>query len=219
MWGNGFGGLDNRRGEVSMTNFNSAPDVGDPGEPVELYQLLTEHATDLLSLNDPEGRRIWASRSLERLRGRVSTLFENIHPDDLEPVQHWWKQVLAGSAERHRWQIRGAADDWRWLETSAAVLTYRDRAYVLCSARDVTSEKQAEDALQDSARKLKAAVRLAHIGYWEDDVLADRVSWSEEAAHALGAPVSERTGTWREFMQRVHPDDRQYVEERRGRLA
>jgi PAS domain S-box-containing protein len=201
-----------------MTNFNSAPDVGDPGEPGELHQLLTEHATDLLSLNDPDGRPIWASRSLERLRGRVSTLFENIHPDDLQVVRRWWKQIHAGSAERLRWRIRAAAGEWRWLETSAALLTYRDRPYVLCSARDVTVEKQAQDAMQESARKLAAAARLAYIGYWEDDVLADRVSWSEEAAHVLGAPMTERTGTWREFIQHVHPDDRLYVEERRGRL-
>jgi PAS domain S-box-containing protein len=201
-----------------MTDFNSTPDVGDPGEPEELYQLLTEHATDLLSLNDPDGRPIWASRSLERLRGRVSTLFENIHPDDLQVVRRWWKQIHAGSAERLRWRMRAAAGEWRWLETSAALLAYRDRAYVLCSARDVTVEKQAQDAQQESARKLTAAARLAHIAYWEDDVLADRVSWSEEAAHVLGVPLTERTGTWREFMQHVHLDDRQYVEERRGRL-
>jgi PAS domain S-box-containing protein len=109
-----------------MTNFESAPRIGDSGEPDELSQLLTEHATDLLSLNDRDGRPIWVSRSLERLCGRAATLFESIHPDDLETVQRWWKQIDAGSAGRVRWRIRAAAGEWRWLEVSAAPLTYRD---------------------------------------------------------------------------------------------
>lgn len=41
-----------------------------------------------------------------------------------------------------------------------------------------------------------------------DDVLADRVSWSEEAAHVLGAPVTERTGTWRELLRSTAPPAR-----------
>ena len=49
-------------GNVPTTNFASASG-GDPGEPEALYQLLTEHATDLRSLNDPDGRPILASRS------------------------------------------------------------------------------------------------------------------------------------------------------------
>jgi PAS domain-containing protein len=104
------------------------------------------------------------------------------------------------------------------VDVSAALLTYRGRAYVLCSGRDVTIETQAQDALRDSARKLQAVARLAHLGYWEDDVVADRINWSEEAAHVISAPMTDRTRAWNEFMQYVHPEDRQYVEERRGRL-
>ncbi len=198
-----------------MTNFTSAPVVNDPGE---LYQLLTEHATDLLSLNDPDGRPIWASRSLERLRGRVPTLFENIHSDDLETVQQWWQQVLAGAASGLRWRIRGPADGWRWLDTSAALLRYVDRAYVLCSARDITEQKQAEDAQHESELMLRAAAHQAHVAYFEDDFVANRVSWSEQGSRILGLPRPDaRSVTWDEWLQFVHPDDRHIFEEDRAR--
>jgi len=45
--------------------------AGAPREPDEFYQLLTEHAADLLSLNDADGRAIWASRSPERRLARL----------------------------------------------------------------------------------------------------------------------------------------------------
>jgi two-component system cell cycle sensor histidine kinase/response regulator CckA len=74
------------------------------------------------------------------------------------------------------------------------------------------------DALQQSERRLSAAARLARLGYWEDDVAADRLSWSEETCHLLGLPIAERTRPWDEFSELVHPDDRPMVQEARARV-
>jgi PAS domain S-box-containing protein len=74
------------------------------------------------------------------------------------------------------------------------------------------------DALQQSERKLTAAARLARLGYWEDDVVANRLSWSEETCHLLGLPIAERTRSWAEFSELVHPDDRGIVQEARARV-
>ena len=73
-------------------------------------------------------------------------------------------------------------------------------------------------ALQESERKLTAAARLAHLGYWEIDVVANRVGWSEESARLLGLPPTDRTRSWDEFLQLVYPDDRPRLEECRARI-
>ncbi len=70
-----------------------------------------------------------------------------------------------------------------------------------------------------SERKLRAAARLAHIGYWEHDLAANRVSWSEESRAVLGVPLTERTRSWNEFIDLVHPDDRSVLDECRTRVA
>src|SRR5687767_12637509 len=75
-----------------------------------------------------------------------------------------------------------------------------------------------KDALQQSERKLTAAARLARLGYWEDDVVADRLSWSEETCHVLGLPLGERARPWDTFRELVHPDDLRIVEEARARM-
>ncbi|MFA5907716.1 MAG: PAS domain-containing protein [Vicinamibacterales bacterium] len=195
------------------------PAVAWPQSPDEMCQLLAEHATNLLSLHHADGRQVWATRSLEQLRGPLTTVFERSDPGELEACHGWWAQVLAGSANRLRWRTRAAAGSWRWLETTAILLRNRDRTYVLCDSRDFTDEKQAQDTVQESQRKLAAAARLAQLGYWEDDVVANLVSWSEECGHALGLPLTERWRTWNEFLHFVHADDRALVEECRARTV
>jgi PAS domain S-box-containing protein len=201
---------------VDADTANIAP----PRAPDDLFKLLAEHATDLLSLHHTDGRQVWASQSTQHLRGLLTTVFENGDPQELGACQQWWAQVLAGGTERLQWRVRTAAGTWRWLETSAVPpLSCREGTYVMCSARDITEQKHAQDALEESARKLAAAASLAHLGYWEDDAAANRISWSEEACRMIGIPLTERARTWDEFMELVCADDRPGLEDSRARFA
>ena len=76
-----------------------------------------------------------------------------------------------------------------------------------------------QDALEESEHKLAAAARLARLGYWEVDIVANRVSLSEETCHILGVPVSERTRSWDEWLALVHIEDRPRLEECRARAV
>ena len=75
------------------------------------------------------------------------------------------------------------------------------------------------DARQRCERQLTAAARLARLGYWEHDLVGNRLSWSEETCDVFGLPPDERVRPWDEFMQLVHPDDRPLLEEVRGRVG
>jgi PAS domain S-box-containing protein len=79
-------------------------------------------------------------------------------------------------------------------------------------------ERDASGALEAREGKLRAAARLAQLGYWDYDVDEDRVSWSEETAQIFGLPTAERTRRWEAFMRLVHPDDRATFEECRARM-
>src|SRR5271157_5680650 len=46
--------------------------------------------------------------------------------------------------------------------------------------------RRAEEALQESERKLKQAQQIAKVGYWENDLIADRITGSEEAHRIFG---------------------------------
>jgi PAS domain S-box-containing protein len=65
-----------------------------------------------------------------------------------------------------------------------------------------TGRKRAEEALAENRVRLEEAERLARVGWWERDLITDRVTVSDEVVRMLGArPV----GRW---LNLIHPDDR-----------
>ncbi len=101
-----------------------------------------------------------------------------------------------------------------WSRTAVLILTSVFVGYVgqvLRLAR-IKAEKQAVE-LHQSREDLKRAQTVAHTGSWRLDVRNNKLIWSDEAYRIFG--VSTRTAlTYESFLSYIHPDDRQYVEEK-----
>jgi len=63
--------------------------------------------------------------------------------------------------------------------------------------------------LAESERALAEAQELAHIGSWEWDVDADRITWSPELYRIMGVDRAAVDVSYDAYMQLVHPDDRE----------
>ena len=78
--------------------------------------------------------------------------------------------------------------------------------------QDITELRQAENELRASQARLEEAQRVAHLGYWERDLVANRVVLAEESWRIFGIPPHERTADlaqWRErWLALIHPEDR-----------
>jgi PAS domain S-box-containing protein len=72
-------------------------------------------------------------------------------------------------------------------------------------------------SLRESQAKLDEAARIAHVGYWENDLLADQISWSDETYRILGLQPGAHTPTQRDFEERIHPEDRELQTEATAR--
>ena len=75
---------------------------------------------------------------------------------------------------------------------------------------DITERIEAETALRESEAKLKQAQHLADIGYWERDLIADRITWSEETGRILGLESFRGVPNEAQLYELIHPDDRQH---------
>lgn len=78
---------------------------------------------------------------------------------------------------------------------------------------DITAQKLTEDALIKSERRLIEAQRVAHVGSWEWDIIADVHHWSDETFRIYGIPPQQFAATYETFFASVHPEDRTTVEE------
>ncbi|MDB4898620.1 MAG: Histidine kinase, partial [Gemmatimonadetes bacterium] len=63
-------------------------------------------------------------------------------------------------------------------------------------------------SLRESEARLDEAARIAHVGYWENDIAANRIAWSAETYRILGVRAGEAPPTQRDFEERIHPEDR-----------
>jgi|GEM_PF-2363029 len=79
--------------------------------------------------------------------------------------------------------------------------------------REIAEREKVEQALRESREDLRRAQAVAHIGSWRLDVQRNVLCWSDEAYRIFGLPIGTPL-TYETFLAHVHPDDRQFVDER-----
>jgi PAS domain S-box-containing protein len=78
---------------------------------------------------------------------------------------------------------------------------------------ELTERKRAEDALRKSEASLREAQRIAQLGNWDWNVLANELRWSDEVYSIFGLAPPELGSTYESFLERVHPADRENVQQ------
>ena len=59
---------------------------------------------------------------------------------------------------------------------------------------------------------LAEAQKMAHIGNWDRNLVTDEIYWSDEMYRIFGLNPQEFDVTYNAFLNYVHPDDRDYVD-------
>jgi PAS domain S-box-containing protein len=65
--------------------------------------------------------------------------------------------------------------------------------------------------LNESDEMLSRSQELAHIGSWKLDLINNHLTWSDEVYRIFGCEPQEFTSTYEAFLDAVHPDDREKV--------
>jgi PAS domain S-box-containing protein len=77
---------------------------------------------------------------------------------------------------------------------------------------DITERKRSEEELRLSAERLNRAQEIAHLGSWEVELATNRLIWSDEVYRIFGLQPQEFEGSYDDFLEAIHPNDRAAVD-------
>ena len=134
-----------------------------------------------------------------------------VHPDDRVIAE---QAFISANAERRDYRVdfrlRRADGVYRWTIDAAAARFAENGEYLgyVGSVIDIDERREAELALEASEERLRLATDHAEIGFWDVDIVNDRLVWPPRVKAMFGispeVPVSMT-----DFYNGLHPDDRE----------
>ncbi|MBW4681173.1 MAG: PAS domain-containing protein [Microcoleus vaginatus WJT46-NPBG5] len=148
-----------------------------------------------------------------------SLQFQDItHPEDLDTdfvyiSQLLQKQIFSYSIEK-RYRHKDGFYVWANLTLSLVRDVSGSPQYAISILEDITERKQGEETIrqreiemQSMVSLLAEAQKVAHVGWWEFDVVTQAVNWSDELFRIVGLEPSQPPPNFSEYLRMVHPDD------------
>ena len=137
-----------------------------------------------------------------------------IHPQDRDAVEsqslHATDPLTGGTmASVHRIVLSDGTVRWLQIRKRIDFVTIDGRRVpdrAILAALDITDRKRVENGLRASEERLSMAQKIAEIGVWDVDLVADETYWTEGLYELLEIDP-ERPPAPELFFENVHPDD------------
>lgn len=184
------------------------------------YLLSALNAHDIVSIADSEGDIIEVNEKFCAVSGytREELIGSNhriVNSGTHTPAffARMWRTISHG----HIWHgvlcNRNRGGNLYWVDsTIVPFLDAAGKPYQYVSVRtDITAHKLAEERLRYSEDRLRQSQVYANIGTWDWNIQTGDLYWSERIAPLFGYLEGKLETTYENFLNAVHPDDRQQV--------
>ncbi|MBR9677133.1 PAS domain S-box protein [Candidatus Woesearchaeota archaeon] len=180
------------------------------------YHILLQTANDAIFIADAKtGIILEINKKAEELTGKTREELIGLHQSKLHSktdaknvikqfkasIEHK-KNIVTGIYVKHE---NGSLIP---VEISSSITTYNGKQVAQGIFRDISERKKTEKQLIESEKNLKRAQELTHIGSWQLDIVHDKLIWSDEIYRIFGLKPQEFKATYKEFLERIHPEDR-----------
>jgi diguanylate cyclase (GGDEF)-like protein/PAS domain S-box-containing protein len=195
-------------------------------ESEEVLRTLINASPDIICFKDGQGRWLEANQAMLKLFQLEGVEYQG--KTDAELIQltpsFYRKAFITCEASDHQaWQTGTQSRCEEIIPTPNGKSRVFDvikvpifdhegqRKGLVVLGRDITEHKQAEELRLKSEARLAEAQHIAHLGYWEWDLMTGQEQWSKEMFRILGLPPNFGHFTHENFEQMIYPDERDHV--------
>ncbi len=84
---------------------------------------------------------------------------------------------------------------------SARTFILKGETCILSTAHDITDRKRAEEIIRKSEVELQEAQRVANMGSWHWDAVADKITWSDQYHRIVGLPIGQAPPNYKNHLK------------------
>ncbi|WP_372793615.1 PAS domain S-box protein [Lutibacter sp.] len=128
---------------------------------------------------------------------------------EVEKAKKFWNSLEVGKSYSLETKHKRKDGSTFPVEIRISVASINNNKVTLGFARDITERKVAEKQLKESERLLKEAQIIAKIGYWELNLLDNKLTWSDEVFRVFNLKPQEFKPTYATFLEKIHPKDKE----------
>ncbi len=187
-------------------------------ESEENYRAIIESITDVVFQIDTHGKFVFANEQARTLLGYnegdgLGKSFTHFVPK--REIPRYLKQlakVIRGE-EVHNFVTSVYHKDGHLvpIEISGKLIKQQGKTIGQGVVRDISLRMAAQKATRESARLLREAAQIAHLGYWDLDIVTNHLQWSDEVYKMFGIISEKFEASYEAFLKFIHPDDRERV--------
>ena len=191
------------------------------GNLVDCYDLVANAGVGLFVFQD--GLLQFVNRSWcdicgfakDEIVGKLG-LLQFVHKDDAKLVQQTIKDKLAHSNQSLEQEFRliTKKGETVWVKIMGTTSTFRGKPAISGSLIEYNAQKEIEQDLKKSEERLRMTLEVTQIGIWDWDLENDTWYASPIYYEMLGYEPQVGPSDRDEWLQRVHPEDREMVKKK-----
>jgi two-component system, sensor histidine kinase and response regulator len=128
--------------------------------------------------------------------------------------QNLWKTIILGKEWKGEFCNKKKNGEFYWEQVSISPVKNAEGKTInfLAVKNDITDLKKTEDALRENREQLNLALTAAKMGTFVWDIVHDKRIWDDNVHRLFGIKLKSFSGSTKEFLRLIHPDDRGKVQ-------
>ena len=192
-------------------------------ESEERWRLVFENSTLGIMLIDHNHRFLATNRALQTMIGFTAEELQKLSPVDVvaeeerEATRRRLAELRTGERANYEVVTRYRRKDGSsiWVNTFVSTIPGSENIppIYIATAIDITDRHKAEGELRRIATYLAEAEKLSHTGCWAMNTKTGELFWSQEEWRIFGLHPGTTQLSYQVFLDLVHPEDRDALEE------